>query len=139
MVDAADDADFQVVVLALIRAEASGKTFVYRTGPSFVRARTGQQPTPAVDAARLAEIVAQSNSGLPDEGRPSVPHGLIAVGSHVGLTTRQLDQLRATGNIVSWSWTCPPCWSRARAIGTSPTSRTEAANLFGTTLPTVTS
>src|SRR3712207_6555722 len=33
VVDAADDADLRVVVLALLRAEAAGKNFVYRTGP----------------------------------------------------------------------------------------------------------
>ncbi|HET7668434.1 MAG TPA: four-carbon acid sugar kinase family protein [Mycobacterium sp.] len=100
VVDAADDADFQLVVLALIRAEADGKTFVYRSGPSFVRARTGQRPTPAIDATRLAEIVTRANSDRPTDGRPSVRHGLIVVGSHVGLTTRQLDHLRAAGQIL---------------------------------------
>ena len=100
VVDAADDADFQVVVLALIRAEADGKTFIYRSGPSFVRARTGQRPTPAIDATRLAEIVTEANSDRPADGRTSVRHGLIVVGSHVGLTTRQLDHLRAVGQIL---------------------------------------
>ncbi|MCK0173922.1 four-carbon acid sugar kinase family protein [Mycolicibacterium sp. F2034L] len=100
VVDAADDADLQVVVLALIRAEARGKTFIYRVGPSFVRARTGQRPTPAVEAARLSEILARSEPAPSDDTRASVPHGLIVIGSHVGLTTRQLDQLRATGHIL---------------------------------------
>ena len=38
----------------------------------------------------------------PEQGetRPATEHGLIAVGSHVGLTTRQLDRLRAKGNII---------------------------------------
>ena len=60
VVDAAEDADLQVVALALVRAEAAGKSFIYRTGPSFVRSRSGQEATPAVDASRLARIVAQS-------------------------------------------------------------------------------
>ena len=34
------------------------------------------------------------------ETRPDTEHGLIVVGSHVGLTTRQLDQLRAKGKII---------------------------------------
>lgn len=99
VVDAAEDADLQVVAVALVRAEAAGKCFVYRVGPSFVRARSGQQPTPAVDADRLAAILAGSTSDLADDDRPHVRHGLIAVGSHVGLTTRQLDDLRSTGRI----------------------------------------
>jgi uncharacterized protein YgbK (DUF1537 family) len=99
VVDAAEDADLQVVAVALLRAESAGKNFVYRTGPSFVRARSGQQATPAVDASRLSAILAAAS---PEQGetRPETEHGLIAVGSHVGLTTRQLDRLRAKGNII---------------------------------------
>lgn len=100
VVDAADYEDLQVVVLALIRAEAAGKTFVYRTGPSFVRSRCGQRATAPIDAARLAGIVEQANAERPEDDRPSARHGLIAVGSHVGLTTRQLAQLRADGHIL---------------------------------------
>jgi uncharacterized protein YgbK (DUF1537 family) len=107
VVDAAEDADLQVVVLALVRAEKAGKTFIYRIAPSFVRARSGQEATPPVDAARLAGIVAQSNSETPDDGRPSVRHGLIAIGSHVGLTTRQLEQLRAAGHILELELNVP--------------------------------
>ena len=99
VVDAADYDDLQVVVVALLRAEAAGKNFVYRTGPSFVRSRSGQQFTPAIDAGRLTEILAAAPH---EEGetRPDTEHGLIVVGSHVGLTTRQLDQLRAKGKII---------------------------------------
>lgn len=100
VVDAADYADLEVVVLALVRAEAAGKTFIYRIAPSFVRPRSGQQGTPPIDAARLTGIVAQANSERAEDQRPSVRHGLIAVGSHVGLTTRQLAHLRDTGHIV---------------------------------------
>ena len=42
-----------------------------------------------------------------DAGRPAVQHGLIAVGSHVGLTTRQLDQLRAAGHILELELNVP--------------------------------
>lgn len=97
--DAATDADLQVVVLALLRAEAGGQNFVYRTGPSFVRARTGQQATPPVDAARLQTILA-AEPDRHDDSRPTALHGLIAIGSHVGLTTRQLDRLRTGGKII---------------------------------------
>lgn len=118
VVDAADDADLRVVSLALVRAEAAGKAFIYRTGPSFVRARSGQIATPAIDAARLARITAHGTAGTAgaagaagadsaagagaaaEDTRPAVTRGLIVVGSHVGLTTRQLDRLRAAGGIV---------------------------------------
>ena len=99
VVDTAADADQQVVVLALLRAEQSGQNFVYRIGPSFVRARSGQRATPPVGPERLREILSGQPSD-PDDRRPTTRHGLIAVGSHVGLTTRQLDRLRATGKII---------------------------------------
>jgi uncharacterized protein YgbK (DUF1537 family) len=100
VVDAAEYADLQVVVLALVRAEAAGKNFVYRIAPSFVRPRSGQEATPPIDAARLAEIVAQANAERPGDDRPAVRHGLIVIGSHVGLTTRQLVHLRDAGHVL---------------------------------------
>lgn len=104
VVDALEDADLQVVALALVRAEAAGRCFLYRCGPSFVRARSGQQASPAIDATRLREILASARAdiaddSLPDE-RPAAPHGLVVVGSHVGLTTRQLDVLRDHAPVV---------------------------------------
>nr|WP_294693375.1 four-carbon acid sugar kinase family protein [uncultured Friedmanniella sp.] len=99
VVDAAEDADLQVVALGLLRAEAAGQNFVYRIGPGFVRARSGQTATPAIDAGRLAAILAEAPHD-PADTRPQTEHGLIAVGSHVGLTTRQLDRLRARGAIT---------------------------------------
>jgi uncharacterized protein YgbK (DUF1537 family) len=87
------------VVLALLRAEAAGKNFIYRIGPSFVRARTGQHATPPADAERLRQIFAARPTDS-DEIRPATKHGLIAIGSHVGLTTRQLDRLRDRGKII---------------------------------------
>jgi uncharacterized protein YgbK (DUF1537 family) len=99
VVDTASDADQQVVVLAALRAEAAGKNFIYRIGPSFVRARSGQRPTPPLNAERLREI-ATAQPADPQDSRPATKHGLIAVGSHVPLTTRQLDRLRSKGKII---------------------------------------
>jgi uncharacterized protein YgbK (DUF1537 family) len=99
VVDTVEDADQQVVVLALLRAEAAGKNFIYRIGPSFVRARTGQRATPPADTQRLRQILATQPTDT-DDTRPATKHGLIAVGSHVGLTTRQLDRLRDRGKII---------------------------------------
>ncbi|BAK33348.1 hypothetical protein MLP_03340 [Microlunatus phosphovorus NM-1] len=99
VVDTTCDADLHVVVLALLRAEDAGQRFIYRTGPSFVRARTGQVATPPIDAERLRAIIAAQPRD-PEDRRPSSSRGLIAIGSHVGLTTRQLDRLRGTGKII---------------------------------------
>jgi uncharacterized protein YgbK (DUF1537 family) len=96
VVDAVTDDDLRVLVQALVAAETGGSRFLYRTGPSFVRARSGQTAAPPVDADRLrAAFPARA-----DDPRPRSTRGLVAVGSHVALTTRQLDRLRAAGGIV---------------------------------------
>jgi len=80
-VDAATDDDLRGVVLAVLAAEAAGSRFVYRVGPSFVRARVGQSALPPIDDARLRSL-ARSDA-----------HGLVVIGSHVALTNRQLARL----------------------------------------------
>ena len=62
--------DLDAVVRA---ARASGRVLLYRTGPSFVRALAGLDERPP-----LSEVPRR-------EG-----HGLVVVGSHVGLTSRQV-------------------------------------------------
>lgn len=94
VVDAAAEEDLHVLAAAVLQAEARGRQFVYRTGPSFVRARVGQTARPPLDGERLGTIVAHRGAG--DDRTPST-RGLIVVGSHVGRTTRQLDALRRRG------------------------------------------
>lgn len=89
-VDCVEENDLLLLARALQRAEAAGANFVYRVGPPFVRARIGQVPhaplTP--EQARPADFAPASDAA----------GGLIVVGSHVGLTGRQVDALReATG------------------------------------------
>ncbi len=82
VVNAAEYADLEVFVLGLLEAEATGKSFLYRTGPSFVRARGGIPERPPLDARDLYH----ANTGR--------GHGLVLVGSHVHQTTRQLQAAR---------------------------------------------
>ncbi|RAX23716.1 MULTISPECIES: four-carbon acid sugar kinase family protein [unclassified Actinomyces] len=89
-VDCVEENDLLLLARALQRAEAAGANLVYRVGPPFVRARIGQVPhaplTP--EQARPADFAPASDAA----------GGLIVVGSHVGLTGRQVDALReATG------------------------------------------
>lgn len=88
VVDAVCDDDLRVLALGLAAAEDRGARLLYRVGPSFVRARAGQAARAPLSAAEL--------------GAPAAPHGLIVVGSHVGLTTRQLDRLREEGGIAEF-------------------------------------
>lgn len=81
-VDAVNEDDLRQLALGLELAEAGGRTYIYRVGPPFVRARIGQAP-------RDPLIVDRSQASDQATG------GLIVVGSHVGLTSRQLADLTA--------------------------------------------
>ncbi|GAA4615309.1 four-carbon acid sugar kinase family protein [Saccharopolyspora hordei] len=93
VVDAACDDDLRVLASALLQAESRGTRLLYRIGPAFVRARIGQAASPPLDAAALRAY----GSG----------HGLIAVGSHVGLTTAQLAGLRELGGVEEFELDVP--------------------------------
>lgn len=89
--DAVTDDDLRVVALGALRAEAAGGRFIYRVGPSFVRARAGLEARPPLSHEELVALLARGP-------RPS-GHGLIVVGSHVPRTTRQLNALLETSDI----------------------------------------
>jgi uncharacterized protein YgbK (DUF1537 family) len=80
VVNAAEYADLEVFVLGLLEAEAAGKSFLYRTGPSFVRVRGGIPEKGPLEACDLYRETFR-------EG-----HGLVIVGSHAEQTTRQLRE-----------------------------------------------
>ncbi|HEY8446005.1 MAG TPA: four-carbon acid sugar kinase family protein [Thermomicrobiales bacterium] len=82
VVNAEDYADLFVVVLGLLRAEAEGRRFIYRTGASFVRARAGLPARPLLTRAEM----------LGPDAPASTP-GLVIVGSHVQRSTEQLRRL----------------------------------------------
>ena len=81
--DAVNEDDLRQLALGLELAEAGGRSFIYRVGPPFVRARIGQAPRKPleIDSADTPPTAARG--------------GLIVVGSHVGLTSRQLADLTA--------------------------------------------
>lgn len=89
VVNATEYADLEVVVLGLVAAWHAGRTFLSRCGPSFVRALAGLEPQPPLTAERI----------WPD-GHPG-GHGLVVVGSHVGLTTRQVEVALARGDLAA--------------------------------------
>jgi uncharacterized protein YgbK (DUF1537 family) len=96
VVDATTDEDLRVLVDAILNAEAVGKRFIYRTGPSFVRARCGQKACAPVQLSRLRKVFDDSAG----DDRIRAKRGLVVVGSHVASTTRQLDKLRAAGGVM---------------------------------------
>lgn len=82
--DIVTENDFRALALGLEEAERRGKKLLYRVGPPFVRGRIGQE-------VRTALTAGEAYAG----NTPSAAGGLIVVGSHVGVTTRQLNVLTA--------------------------------------------
>lgn len=81
-VNAADYVDIEVFALGLLAAEEAGKRFLYRTGPSLVGALSANRSLNPLTPEEIYEDAAP-------EG-----HGLVVVGSHTGLTTRQVDRAK---------------------------------------------
>ncbi|YCH06555.1 four-carbon acid sugar kinase family protein [Arthrobacter sp. alpha11c] len=82
--DIVTENDLRALALGLEEAERRGKKLLYRVGPPFVRGRIGQE----IRTALTSEEAYAGNT-------PSTAGGLIVVGSHVGVTTRQLSALTA--------------------------------------------
>jgi uncharacterized protein YgbK (DUF1537 family) len=87
VLNAASHADFEVFVLGLLAAETEGKRFLYRTGPSFLRARGGITEPKVLGPEDLYRK------------RPKEGHGLVLVGSYVPTTTRQLEAALALDGV----------------------------------------
>jgi uncharacterized protein YgbK (DUF1537 family) len=90
VVNATEYSDLETVAAGVLMAERAGSSFLFRTGPSFVRALMGMDPRPPLRGADIWP------GGRPPPGR----HGLVVVGSHVGQTSRQLAALRARSGIT---------------------------------------
>lgn len=80
VVNAESYADLDAVVAA---ARESGCALLYRTGPSFVRALAGLEERPPLTHVERRE-----------------GHGLVVVGSHVGLTSRQVEAARERCGLI---------------------------------------
>jgi uncharacterized protein YgbK (DUF1537 family) len=88
VVNAATYSDMQVFVAGLLRTEAAGKRFVYRTAASFVRVRGGLPPRNLLTAADL--VAPNSKKG-----------GLIIVGSYVKKSTLQVEAAQSLSGMTS--------------------------------------
>ncbi|WP_394214928.1 four-carbon acid sugar kinase family protein [Brachybacterium vulturis] len=88
VVNATEYSDLELVSTAMVELEGEGRTFVTRCAPSFVRSLTGRSGARVIDADAIV---------IP-EGR--LDHGLVVVGSHVGLTTTQLRAVQERGTLA---------------------------------------
>ena len=95
IVNASEYSDLETVACGVLLAERAGKRFLFRTGPSFVRALAGTEPVAPLRGERL----------WPAGRREG--HGLIVIGSHVGQTSRQLAVLRARADVTGIELSVP--------------------------------
>lgn len=95
VINATEYSDMDVVADAVGRLEADGRVFVSRCGPSFVRSLAGQS-----GAAVLGADDIRAAAEHPRAATKRRAHGLVVVGSHVGLTTQQLAVVQQRGGLL---------------------------------------
>ncbi|MEI7024832.1 four-carbon acid sugar kinase family protein [Paenibacillus sp. y28] len=89
VVNALSYADMDVLSLALLQAEAEGKSFIFRTAASFVKSYAGISDQ---DFLPKNKLIANGQEGH---------GGIVVVGSYVQKTTRQLEQLLTHPGLIS--------------------------------------
>ncbi len=104
VVNATEYSDLDTVACGVLSAERAGKSFLFRSGPSFVRALSGLGPKAPLRGKELWP------SGRRGE------HGLIVVGSHVSNTNRQVAALRARGGTTDIELDVPAIVSGAADV-----------------------
>lgn len=114
VVNATEYSDLETVACAVLQAERAGKSFLFRGGPSFVRALAGIEPKAPL-----------RGNALSPARRPG-QHGLIVVGSHVGHTSRQVAVLRARGTTTNIELDVPAIVSGAASEVVAATARNVA-------------
>ena len=115
VVNAAGYPDLEAVACGVLRAELQGQSFLFRTGPSFVRALTGTEPREPLRGAAL----------WPDGRRDG--NGLIVVGSHVGQTSRQVAVLRQQTRVAAVELSVPAVLAGATGAVTSTAGQVRRA------------
>jgi uncharacterized protein YgbK (DUF1537 family) len=91
VVNAASYRDLEVFVTGLLRAEAQGKRFIYRTAASFIRVRGGLEPRLLITSHEL------SNIGFNGAGSS----GLVIAGSYIQKSSAQIAAARALPGVCS--------------------------------------
>lgn len=87
VVNAVDYCDLKVFAVALYRAIASGKVFMFRTAAGLVKVMGGISDRPLL--TRKEMVVNETSNG-----------GVVVVGSHTQKTTAQLEELLELDNVV---------------------------------------
>ena len=86
IVNSVDYADLKVFCVALFRAMAKGKVFMFRTAAAIVKVMGGVTDQPLLTRKQM--VVRETDNG-----------GVIVVGSHTNKTTAQLEELKRLTDI----------------------------------------
>jgi len=86
IVNAVDYADIKVFCIALFRAMAKGKVFMFRTAAAIVKVMGGVTDQPLLSREKM--VVKVTNNG-----------GIIVVGSHTEKTTKQVELLKQLSDL----------------------------------------
>lgn len=87
VVNAIDYVDVKIFCVALYRAMAKGKTFMFRTAAAIVKVMGGVSDQPLLTREQM--VVKETDSG-----------GVIVIGSHTEKTTRQMEMLKEIPDIA---------------------------------------
>lgn len=87
VVNAIDYVDVKIFCVALYRAMAKGKTFMFRTAAAIVKVMGGVSDQPLLTREQM--VVKETDNG-----------GVIVIGSHTEKTTRQMEMLKEIPDIV---------------------------------------
>lgn len=87
IVNAIDYVDVKIFCVALFRAMAKGKTFMFRTAAAIVKVMGGVSDQPLLTREQM--VVKETDNG-----------GIIVIGSHTEKTTRQMELLKEIPDIV---------------------------------------
>jgi uncharacterized protein YgbK (DUF1537 family) len=115
VVNATEYSDLETVAYGVLLAEREGRSFLFRTGPSFVRALAGLGPKAPL---RGGQIWPSARRG---------GHGLIVAGSHTGRTNRQLAALRARGTTIDIELDVPSVMSGSTDVVTATARQVSVA------------
>src|SRR6266566_4838703 len=89
VINATGYGDLAVVVLGLLRAEAAGKRFLYRTAAGFVRLRGAVTIKPLLKADEVLGSIQGVKGG-----------GMVVVGSYVPDSSKQLENVLALPSVI---------------------------------------
>ena len=115
VVNATEYSDLEAVARSVLDAEQDGQSFLFRTGPSFVRALSGLGPKPVLRGAQIWGAGRRTG------------HGLVVVGSHVGQTSRQVAALRARGATTDIELDVPAALSGGPEVAAATARQVTAA------------